>query len=399
MDLSFSAEDEAFRQEVRDFIAENLPADTRARARRNWSYMPKEDHIRWQKALYERGWVAPNWPVEYGGPGWDITKKFIFEEETARAEAPRLVPFGLMMVGPVIYTFGNDEQKERYLPRILRSEDWWCQGYSEPGSGSDLASLQTKAVRDGDHYVVNGHKIWTSGAHKADMMFALVRTQPEGKPQEGISFLLIDMNDPGITVKPIVTMDDNHYLNEVFLDDVRVPVANRIGEENKGWTYAKYLLGHERTGIAGVGRSKIKAGRIRDIAAVEGAAGQSLAEDDSFMQRLAQVETELTALEYSQLRMLAGMASGKGPGPESSILKIRGTEIEQQLNEMAVEALGYYASPYGPEQWKTEWNEPPVGPEHGIGLMCEHLLRRAASIYGGSNEIQRNVIAKAVLEM
>ncbi|MDP6346402.1 MAG: acyl-CoA dehydrogenase family protein, partial [Alphaproteobacteria bacterium] len=307
--------------------------------------------------------------------------------------------FGLGMVAPVIYTFGSEAQKAHYLPRILSAEDWWCQGYSEPGSGSDLASLRTKAEDDGDHYLVNGQKIWTTQAHWADMIFLLVRTDPEAKPQRGISFLLIDMTTPGITVKPIISMDGHHYLNEVFLDNVRVPATNRIAEENKGWTYAKFLLGHERTGIAGVGKSKRKIERLKDVAGTERNDGRALLEDATFRARIGRAEVALRALEYTSLRIMARESAGQGPGPEASTLKISGTEIEQTLNELLIEAMAYYAAPYPADALDPERNEPPIGPDHGVGLMQEHLLRRAATIYGGSNEIQRGIIAKAVLEL
>ena len=301
------------------------------------------------------------------------------------------------MVGPVIYTFGTDAQKQRYLPKILSSDEFWCQGYSEPGAGSDLASLQTRAIRDGDEYVVNGQKIWTSQAHRADMIFCLVRTDPDVKKQEGITFLLIDMKTPGITVKPIIYIDGMHYLNEVFFDDVRVPVENRIGEENKGWTYAKFLLGHERTGIAGVSKSKRKVEKVKEIAAVEKSEGGVLLDEPEFRARLATVEVDLMALEVTNLRMMAAMSAGRPPGAESSTLKIRGTQIEQELNESLVEAMAYYALPYGPGQVRPGTNEAPIGPDSSVGIMSERLLRRAASIYGGSNEIQKNIIAKAIL--
>ncbi len=397
MDMMFSDADLAFREEVREFFAENLPPAIAEIVRRTPSYVSKDDMIAWQKKLYRKGWIAPGWPVEYGGTGWTPVQKFIYDEEYQIADAPRISSFGITMVGPVIYTFGTPEQKQRYLTKILSSDEFWCQGYSEPGSGSDLASLQTRALRGGDEYVVNGQKIWTSQAHRADMMFCLVRTDPNVKKQEGISFLLIDMKSPGLTVKPIITMDGGHYLNEVFFDDVRVPVENRIAEENKGWTYAKFLLGHERTGIAGVSKSKREVEKVKQIARIERSEGGRLLDDGEFRNRLSRVEVDLMALEITNLRMMAAMAAGKPPGPESSTLKIRGTQIAQELNELLIEALGYYALPYGASQVRPDTNEAPVGPEHSVGLMSERLLRRAASIYGGSNEIQKNIIAKAIL--
>lgn len=398
MDLSFSPEEVAFREEVRTFLREKVPSDIRERARIGWSYLPKDDYLRWQKILYERGWIAPGWPVEYGGTGWNAAQRFIFDEECARADCPRIIPFGITMVGPVIYTFGTPAQKERFLPRILSTEDWWCQGYSERGAGSDLARLATKARREGDHYVVDGHKIWTSGAHRANWMFTLVRTDPTAeKPQQGISFLLIDMRTPGVTVKPIVSMDGYHYLNEVFLDDVKVPLDCLIGEEGKGWTCAKFLLGNERTGIAGVGRSKGRLEQLKEMAGAEADGGGRLIEDPAFRRKVAEIETELAALEVTNLRNLADAAAGRPPGAESSMLKIRGTEIEQSINETMVEAIGYYSAPYVHTALNWQGNVAPVGPAHADGVMPEHLLKRASTIYGGTNEVQKNVIAKAVL--
>jgi alkylation response protein AidB-like acyl-CoA dehydrogenase len=397
VDIIFSEEERAFQADVRDFINNNLPEDVRRRSQRFPSYVSKEQTTRWHKILHAKGWSAPAWPKEHGGTGWSVTQKFLYDEEYQAAGCPRQSPFGLTMVGPVLYTFGTDEQKQRYLPKIVSGDEFWCQGYSEPGAGSDLANLQTRAIPDGDDYVVNGQKIWTSHAHHADMMFCLVRTNTEVKAQEGISFILIDMTTPGLTVKPIISIDGSHYLNEVFFDNVRVPIANRIGEENKGWTYAKFLLGHERTGIAGVAKSKTKVARLKQIASVEGQNGIPLAEDDSFRMRLSDIEVSLHALEITNLRMMAGLRDGGGPGPESSTLKISGTTIEQALNELSVEAIGYYAGVNHAEAQNPEINEPPIGPDHGVGLMNERLLRRAATIYGGSNEIQKNIIAKAVL--
>lgn len=397
MDMMYSDADLAFRDEVRQFFKENLPEPVREIVRRTPSYVSKEDMMAWHKALYEKGWIAPAWPVEYGGTGWNSTQRHIFDEEYGANDAPRLSSFGITMVGPVIYTFGTQAQKDQYLPKILNGEELWCQGYSEPGAGSDLASLQTRAVQDGDEYVVNGQKIWTSQAHKADRIFCLVRTDPDVKKQEGISFLLIDMKTKGLQVKPIISIDGGHYLNEVFFDDVKVPVANRIGEENKGWTYAKFLLGHERTGIAGVSKSKQKVKKLKEIASIERAEGGSMLDDHAFKTRISKVEVSLSALEITNLRMMASLAGGGNPGPESSTLKISGTQIEQELNELLVEAMGYYALPYGASQVRPDVNESPVGASHSVGVMSERLLRRAASIYGGSNEIQRNVIAKGVL--
>ncbi len=399
MQLEFTAGERAFAEEVDAFFKASLPPRLSEQVRHNPSYVSKEDMRSWQKALYRRGWVAPNWPEEHGGTGWTPTQKFIFEEAYQRHYAPRLSPFGLMMVGPVIYTFGTEAQKAQHLPAILQSDVFWCQGYSEPGSGSDLASLRTRAVRDGGDYVVNGSKIWTSSAHHADWIFALVRTDPgAARQQQGISFLLIDMKTPGIEVRPIVSMDGGHYLNQVFFTDVRVPVSNRIGEENKGWTYAKFLLGNERTGIAGVSKSRMKVQRLKEIAAVETGTGEGrLGEDPAFRARLGEIEARLGALEIVNLRTLAAEEKGGAVGPEASILKICGTEIEQALNEMLIEAVGVDAIPYSLEWTRLDTNEEPPVADRAVGLMSEHLLRRAASIYGGSNEIQRNIVAKHVL--
>jgi alkylation response protein AidB-like acyl-CoA dehydrogenase len=394
MNLEFTAEEQAFRQEVRDFIATGLPPALAAKSRDN-IHLDKADYVAWHRALNDRGWGAPNWPKQYGGPGWSAVQRYIFDEETAAADAPPLVPFGISMVGPVIYTFGSDAQKQYYLPRIRAMEDWWCQGYSEPGSGSDLASLRTKAERDGDDYVVTGHKIWTTQAHFANMMFCLVRTDFSAKPQEGISFLLIDMTAPGITVRPIITIDEGHGVNEVFLDNVRVPRGNLIGEEGKGWTYAKFLLGNERTGIAEVATSKQRLKRLKDIARAERSMGTPLLDEPAFRDKVATVEIDLLALEYTNLRMLAAEQGGKGPGAEASMLKIRGSEIQQAITELAIEALGYYAAPY--EHRPDGSNQPPVGPDYAQGRMEAFLYNRATTIYGGSNEIQRNIIAKMVL--
>jgi alkylation response protein AidB-like acyl-CoA dehydrogenase len=399
MDLQFTGEDQAFRAEVRDFLDGNLPRRIRDQVIRAPSYLAKEDTRTWHKILHAKGWVAPNWPKQHGGTGWTATQKHIWDEEYQSAHAPRLSPFGLTMVGPVIYSFGNEAQKARYLPRILSGDEFWCQGYSEPGAGSDLASLKTRAERQGEDYVVNGQKIWTSHAHHADMMFCLVRTDPAAKPQEGISFLLIDMRSPGLQVRPIISIDGGHYLNEVFFTDVRVPVENRIGEENKGWTYAKFLLGHERTGIAGVAKSRTKLQRLKAMAKAERNHGAPLWDDAAFRQRVAEVETRLMALDSTQFRMLSREAAGHGPGAEASMLKVGGTEIEQALNELMVEALGYYGLPYDLAELRADANVDPIGPDYGVGVMAEHLLRRAASIYGGSNEIQRNILAKQVLKL
>jgi alkylation response protein AidB-like acyl-CoA dehydrogenase len=340
-----------------------------------------------------------NWPEEYGGTGWTPLQKFIFADEMAAVNAPAVVPFGVSMVGPVIYTFGSEEQKQRYLPDILASNVWWCQGYSEPGSGSDLASLKTKAERDGDHYIVNGTKTWTTLAHLADWIFCLVRTSSDvARRQEGISFLLIDMNTPGITVKPIITIEGDREVNEVHFEDVRVPVENLVGEEGKGWTYGKVLLQHERTNTAGPARSKTRLLLLKEKAAqsIHGAA--PLMDDRNFARKLAAVEIELKALEYTNLRTLAAVATGKAPGPESSILKIKGTEVEQSIDALFVEAAGYYALPYVPEQYTVDFpDEERIGHGAETKTSLRYFNNRKATIYAGSNEIQKNIIAKHVL--
>ena len=395
MDLEFSPEDIAFREEARRFIAENYPKELRGKQEEG-EELSKEDFLSWHRVLAKKGWIAPAWPKEYGGPGWTTTQRFIWSEELARADTIPILPFGINMVGPVIYTFGTPEQKARFLPRILSGEDWWCQGYSEPGAGSDLASLRTRAVRDGDHYVVNGQKTWTTMAQHADWGFFLVRTDPDAKPQEGISFLLIDMKSPGVTVRPIITLGGEHEVNEVWLEDVRVPVDQRIYEENKGWTCAKFLLAHERTGIAGVARSKRGVERIKTIARTEMDGDRPLIANPFFKRKIAELEVDLTALEYTELRTLASEASGRGPGPESSLLKIKGTEIQQRLTELALEAVGHYGAPYFRGFGEGD-NEHPIGPDYAHRAAPTYFNGRKTSIYGGSNEIQRNIIAKMVL--
>jgi len=392
MDLSFSPEEEAFRQQVRSFIAEvrpTLPQDPGGEGHVD----SKEDFLAWHKALFKKGWVAPLWPKEYGGTGWNVTQRYIFNEEIAAAEMQTTLPFGLNMVAPVIFTFGSEEQKKRFLPRILSGEDWWCQGYSEPGAGSDLASLRTRAVRDGDHYVVNGQKTWTTLAQYADWIFCLVRTNPGVKQQEGITFLLIDMKSPGIAVKPIIVLDGAHEVNEVFFDNVKVPVANRVGEENKGWTYAKFLLVNERSGIAGVARSKKAIEKLKQIGRAEHLDGKPLIDDEEFSRKIADLEIDLSALEFTELRTLAAESKGQIAGPESSILKIRGTEIQQRITELTFEAVGYYGLPNERSFGDNEY----VGPDYAAGAAGRYFNMRKTSIYGGSNEIQRNIIAKAVL--
>ncbi len=388
---------EEFRAEVRQFLTESLTPELIKAAELGFG-ISRTDGSSWHQKLYQKGWIAPDWPVEQGGTGWTSTQQHVFSEEMALAGAPMLMPFGLGMVGPVIYTFGTDAQKAQHLPGILDGSVWWCQGYSEPGSGSDLASLKTSAVRDGEDYLVNGQKIWTTNAHKADWIFALVRTDTECKPQQGISFLLIDMQTPGLEVKPIVSIDGMHHLNEVYFTDVRVPVANLIGEENKGWTYAKFLLGNERSGIAGVARSKRAVEALKNISHREmDSTGTTLDSSPDFTARLANAEIKLHALEHLEGRILAEMEAGSEPGAAASMLKILGTEIQQDLQTLRVEAVAHYALPFDLALIRGESNEPAPGPEYAVSAVADFNFGRAASIYGGSNEIQRNVIAKAVL--
>jgi alkylation response protein AidB-like acyl-CoA dehydrogenase len=396
MDLNYTPEQLAFRDEVRAFVRASLPHELSRKVIEH-KHLDKADFVTWQRILFEKGWIAPHWPVEFGGCGWDAVRRHILEEECAAAGAPPLISFGLHMVGPVIYTFGSPEQKARHLPRILSSEDWWCQGYSEPGSGSDLASLQTRAVREGDHYVVNGQKTWTTLAQHADMIFCLVRTSTTGKKQEGISFLLIDMHSPGITVRPIITLDGAHEVNEVWFEDVKVPVENLVGEEGRGWTYAKFLLSHERTNIAGVSRSKRELAFLKAIAAKETDGGRPLIDNVRFRDKISRVEIDLMALEITVLRVLAAESAGKAPGPEASILKIKGTEIQQALSELMMEAVGPYALPYLPAQWSDHWLGERVGPDYAGPLAARYFNMRKVTIYGGSNEIQRNIISQAIL--
>ena len=394
MDLTYTGDDLAFRDQVRAFLEAELPADLRHKVH-NHLRLHKDDYVRWHRILARQGWAAPGWPREYGGPGWTPVQRHIFEEECARAGTPPVLPFGVNMVAPVIMAFGSEEQKAYYLPRILACEDWWCQGYSEPGAGSDLASLKTTAVRDGDHYIVNGQKTWTTLAQHADMIFCLVRTDPTVRKQEGISFLLIDMHAPGVTVRPIIMLDEDHEVNEVFFDNVRVPVANLVGQENRGWTYAKYLLGHERTGIAAVGRSKRELARLKALARREHKDGAPLLRDPLFAAKVADLEIELMALEMTVLRVLA--QADKAPGPEASVLKVRGTEIQQRLSELMVEAAGPLALPFDPAWLEGEREHSVIDDDFAAPLLPHYFNFRKTSIYGGSNEIQRNIISQMIL--
>ena len=392
MDTNFSKDDIAFRDEVRKFFDDEFDSTLAKNLGDGHGDNYKESIIAWQKKLYKKGWIAPNWPKDYGGTGWTDTQKFIYESERGLAGVPDVLPFGLKMVGPVIYTFGTQGQKERFLPKILSSDHWWCQGYSEPGAGSDLASLTTSAEYAGANYLVNGRKIWTSLAQYADWIFCLVRTSKGARKQEGISFLLIDMSSPGITVKPIITIDGRHSLNEVLFENVSVPVENLIGEQDKGWTYAKALLAHERTNMAEVADSKRMLTELKDKASKSiGGGGRCLADDQVFQKQVSDVELDLMALEYTELRALASIAEKGMPGPESSLLKIKGTEISQQLHELHLKVAAHHGGAIALTE--EQYDEIKVGSD----ARNRYLYGRAATIYGGSNEVQRNVIAKAVL--
>ena len=398
MHVSFTTEENDFQKEVNSFFNEKYPADIKEKQNKSVP-LEKEDFITWQKTLYKQGWAAPNWPVEYGGTGWTPVQKYIFANENAKANAPAIVPFGLGMVGPVIYTYGNEAQKKKFLPGILASDVWWCQGYSEPGSGSDLASLKMKAERVGNDYVLNGTKTWTTLGHMADWIFCLVRTSSDvARRQEGISFILVDMATEGVSVKPIITIEGDREVNEVHFENVKVPAENLIGEEGKGWTYGKVLLQHERTSIAGVARSQYRLSRLKEKIRNSDNTQPSLTGDNDFLKKIGQLEIELKALEFTELRTLAAVSVGKAPGPESSLLKIRGTEIQQKLDELFMEAAGYFSLPYVPQQYNLNSD-----PEEHVGFGADsvsslvYFNNRKASIYGGSNEIQKNIIAKHVL--
>ena len=399
MDIVISAEDDAFRNMVRAFLEEALTENLRDAARKRTSlWQDIHSSMEWQRILHAKGWAAPDWPVEFGGTGWSLVQRYIFSQECVRAEAPSLIPMSLKMCGPMLIGYGTEEQKAHYLPRILSGEDIWCQGYSEPGAGSDLASLQTRAVSDGDVYVLNGIKIWTSYAQHADMMFALVRTKTGGKRQEGISFLLIDMTSPGITVRPIVNIAGVHELNQVFFEDVRVPKVNRVGEENNGWTVAKYLLEFERFTMGSV-ELRRTLDRIEDLARVTPVGGKSLMEDLDFKRQHARLEVDALMLEASEQRVLANLSAGKPPGPVSSSLNIQNAETLQRADMLGVEALAYYAEPYQPEALEVGRNRPPIGPEQGVAFVPMYLSNRMKTIAGGSSEIQRNIVAKAILRL
>ena len=396
MDLNFTPEEEAFRAEVQAFLKDKLPARIANKVKAG-QRLTKADQDEWHAILNERGWLANHWPEEYGGPGWGAVEKFIFDTECALAGGPRIVPFGVNMLGPVLIKFGNEAQKKYWLPRILSGEDWWCQGYSEPGAGSDLASVKTTAVRQGAHYIVNGQKTWTTQGQHANMIFCLVRTDREAKAQSGISFLLVDMNSPGVELRPIRTLDGDREVNEVFFTDVKVPVENLVGEENKGWTYAKYLLTYERTGIAGVGFCSAALAKLKVIAAKVMKNGKPLDQDPLFAARMAQVEIDLENMKTTNLRVIASVAGGGVPGAESSMLKIRGTEIRQEILSLMRRAVGPYALPFIEEAQYEGYADEPVGPKEAATAAANYFNYRKLSIFGGSNEIQKNIISKMIL--
>ena len=396
MDMNFSEADLAFQQEVRTFLRENLPTRIREKEMLGVA-LTRDEYIEWQRILHGKGWAAPTWPKEYGGPGWTVTQRFIFEEECGEAYAPKLMNYGLNMCASMLIRFGTPEQKAFYLPRILHADDMWCQGYSEPQAGSDLAGLKTRAVREGDKYIVNGTKIWTSYAHYANRSFILVRTGGGEKKQDGVSVLLVDLTKPGVTIRPIIGLDGLRYLNQVFYDNVEVPVSDRVGEEGEGWKIAKYILGHERVGAASFARARKLLARLKNIASAESEDGSPLIEKPAFRRKLAAAEIELRSLEVTGMRMLAALSADKEVGAEANLLKIRGTEVEQVITELQSEAIAYYGQPYDLNVLKEGWNEPPIGPDYAATVNPFYFMWRKASISGGSNEIQKNIIAKRTL--
>jgi alkylation response protein AidB-like acyl-CoA dehydrogenase len=396
MDLSFTPDEQAFREEMRAWVAASLPADIRHKVR-NALRLKKDDHQRWARILGAKGWHGHGWPKQFGGPGWSAIQKHLFEEECALAGAPRIVAFGPVMVAPVIMAFGTPEQQQRFLPGIMSGEVWWSQGYSEPGAGSDLASVKTRAERRGDYYIVNGQKTWTTLGQYGDWIFCLVRTSTEGKPQAGISFLLIDMKSPGVTVRPIITMDGEHEVNEVWFENVEVPIDQLIGDENKGWTYAKYLLAHERTSIADVNRTKRELERLKRIAVAEGVYEDGPNGDARFRDQIAMLEVEVIALEMMVLRVISAGQGGKQPLDVAGLLKIRGSEIQQRLAELMMLAAGPAALPFVFEAMEAGWQGDQAGAAFTAPLAGSYFNMRKTTIYGGSNEVQRNIVAQTVL--
>ena len=398
MDFNFTEQETNFRNEIKNWLSNNLPKNISEKVRK-YQRLHKEDYEIFMKKLNEKGWLALNWPVEHGGTGWNSVQKHIFEEEIVKANAPRIVPFGLNMLGPVLIAYGSEKQKKHYLPRILTCEDWWAQGYSEPGSGSDLASLKTIASDKGDYFLVNGQKTWTTLGQHANRIFCLVKTNTKCKPQEGISFLLIDINSPGVEVKPIITLDGEHEVNEVWLTDVKVPKENLLGEINKGWTYAKYLLTHERTGIAGVPYSKSAIDHLKAIASRINKNELPLIKDPIFSSQIAELEIDINAMEIFNLRTVSAASEGKAPVMESSLLKIKGSIIRQKTSDLLRKAIGPMALPYISEQFDEGWNEEPIGPEYAGQIAKKYFINRKISIYGGSNEIQKNIVAKSAFKL
>jgi alkylation response protein AidB-like acyl-CoA dehydrogenase len=396
MDLNLTDAENRLREEVRSFVRDRLPESIRAKISR--AERPSADDVKsWYRILHTRGWIGSNWPVQFGGPGWSPVQQYVFEEELAAAGAPLPPAFGTKLVGPVIMAFGSAAQQAYFLPRILCGEHWWCQGYSEPGAGSDLASLRTRAVREGDHYIVNGQKTWTTLAQYANWIFCLVRTDPQAKSQRGISFLLIDMTSAGITVRPIITLDGAHEVNEVWFENVRVPAENLVGEENHGWTYAKFLLEHERSTFAGVGHIKRDLERLKAIASAERRAGRALIDDPLFAAKISQVEIDMMALEITGLRVLDAARAQRAPGPVVSILKVQSSVIQQRLSELLLEAVGPYGLPFVAERQRESSTLQGVGPAYAAGLAAKYCNQRKLSIFGGSNEIQKNIIARMIL--
>lgn len=402
MQIALAPEDLAFRDEVRDWLKQALTPELRAAAAKQAGvFADAELNRRWHKIAYEKGWIAPAWPTEYGGPGWTPVQKYIFDNELAEAGAPGLPAMGLQMCGPVLMGYGTDEQKAYFLPRILSGEHYWCQGYSEPQSGSDLASLQTRAVQDDDEYVINGTKMWTTHAQYANWMFLLVRTSTEGKPQAGISFLLLDMSTPGLTIRPIISMSGEHEVNQCFFDNVRVPVKNRVGEENQGWTVAKYLLEFERGGGSYAARIRAMLTRIKQVAAEEKADdGRPLILDADFRAKVVELEVAATAVDFTERRVIAGLSNKRNVGDAAaSMLKLKGSETQQKVTELAMEVLGEYARPdqRGALGWGA--NEAPIGPDYAATPTARYLNSRAATIFGGSSEVQRNILARTAISL
>ena len=398
MDLRFTADEIAFREEAREFFRDCLPADIRRKCVLG-QRLSREDLVRWTHILDEKGWATPSWPQVWGGTGWSAIKQYIFKEELQMAPAPEPLTFNVNMIGPTLIAFGTQEQKQRFLPRIARLDYWFCQGFSEPGAGSDLASLRTEARLEGDDYVVNGQKIWTTGAHRADWCFLLVRTDKHAKKQQGITYLLMDMRTPGVTVRPIITIDGHHDLNEMFLEEVRIPLSNRVGEENKGWQYAKYLLSQERSSIARTGLSKMRVRRAQELAAQIIVGDHPLSEETRFRERVAALEVELKALEMLQMRVIAesGKIEAGRPDPRAPILKLKGSELQQATTELLLEVAGYEAMEYNPDFLSGGSAEPAGGEDWALTCAPNHYFARHISIAGGSSEIQRNIVASTLL--